>query len=199
MNSFNVYGYRLKSTDVIAMKDITDFRDMIYLTGLSNTWWFKAYSIFFTRFNLKACCHYQSFPSKTWSKKTWSKSCVVTIKVFLMIGQRKGGNSMSTKSKMAPVNISQNDYLALSLCLLCITILRRRIRYRTRVGKRRTRYWFSYLYHNILLILYSILLIWPQPSQSILLSRHLSTLFYFWKPSCKFSFSRRFYHVFFVW
>ena len=48
-----------------------------------------------------------------------------TIKVFLMIGQRKGGNSMFTKSKMAPVNISQNDYLALSLCLLCITILRR--------------------------------------------------------------------------
>jgi hypothetical protein len=51
---------------------------------------------------------------------------------------------------MAPVNISQNDYLALSLCVLCITILRRRIRHRTRVGKRRTRYWFSYLYVNIL-------------------------------------------------
>ena len=63
---------------------------------------------------------------------------------------------MSTKSKMAPVFISQNDNLALSL--LCITILRRRIRHRTRVGKRRTRYLFSYLYHNILLILYSILL-----------------------------------------
>ena len=107
-------------------------------------------------------------------KKTWSRSCVVTIKVFLMIGQRKGGNSMYTKSKMAPVNISQNDYLALSLC---ITILRRRIRHRTRVGKRRTRYWFSYLYNNILLILYSILLIWPQPFQSILLSCHVSTLF----------------------
>ena len=133
-------------------------------------------------FSLKACCHYQSFPSKTWSKKTltkktWSKSCVVTIEVFLMIGQRKGGNSMFTKSKMVPVNISQNDYLALSLCLLCITILRRRIIHRTRVEKRQTRYWFSYLYHNILLILYSILLIWPQPFQSILLSRHLSTLF----------------------
>jgi hypothetical protein len=125
------------------------------------------------RQGLKACCNYQSFPSKT-----WSKLCVVTIKVFLMIGQRKGRNSMFTKSKMAPVNISQNDYLALSLCLLCITILRRRIRHRTRVGKRQTRYWFSHdLYHNILLILYSILLIWPQPFQSILLSRHLSTLF----------------------
>ena len=62
-----------------------------------------------------------------------------------MIGQRKGGNSMFTKSKMAPVNISQNDYLALSLCFLCITILRRRIRHHTRVRKRRTRYWFSYL------------------------------------------------------
>ena len=99
---------------------------------------------------------------------------------------------MYTKSKMAPVNISQNDYLALSLCLLCITILRRRIKHRTRVGKRQTRYWFSYLYHNILLILYSILLSWPQPFQSILLSRHLSTLFQFWKPSCKFSFPRCF-------
>jgi hypothetical protein len=32
-----------------------------------------------------------------------------------MIGQRKGGNSMLAKSKMAPVNISQNDYLALSV------------------------------------------------------------------------------------
>ena len=131
---------------------------------------------------LKACCHYQSFSSNTWSKKsltkkTWSKSCVVTIKVFLVIGQSKGRNSMSTKSKMAPVNISQNDYIALSLCLLCITILRRRIRHRKRVGKRQTRYWFSYLYHNILLILYSILLIWSQPFQLILLSRHLSTLF----------------------
>ena len=78
-----------------------------------------------TQQTLKACCLYQSFPSKTWSKntltkRTWSKSCVVTIKVFLMIGQRKGGNSVSTKSKMAPVNISQNDYLALSLCLLCM-------------------------------------------------------------------------------
>ena len=53
-------------------------------------------------------------------------------------------------------------------CLLCITILRRRIRHRTRVSKRWTRYWFSYLYHNILLILYSILLTWPQPFQSFL-------------------------------
>ena len=44
--------------------------------------------------------------------------------------------------------------------------------------KMRTRCWFSYLYHSILLILYSILLIWLQPFQSILLSRHLSTLFF---------------------
>jgi len=96
----------------------------------------------------KACCHYQSFPSKTWSKKTltkttWSKSCVVTIKAFLMIGQRNGGNSMFTKSKMAPVNISQNDYLALSLYVFCV------LPFwggeldipQIWVGKRRTRYW----------------------------------------------------------
>ena len=142
--------------------------------------------------------HKQTWSKKTLTKKIWSKSCVVTIKVCLMIGQRKGRNSMSTKSKMASVNISQNDYLALSLCLLCITILRRRIRHRKRVGKRHTRYWFSYLYHTILLILYSILLIWSQPFQLILLSRHLSSRFKFWKPSYKFSLSRRFYHVFFV-
>jgi hypothetical protein len=35
MNSFNVYGYRLKSTDIVAMKDITDFKDIRDLTGLS--------------------------------------------------------------------------------------------------------------------------------------------------------------------
>ena len=73
-----------------------------------------------------------------------------------MIGQRKGGNSMFTKSKMAPVNISQNDYLALSLCLLCITILRRRIRHRTRVGEKAdkilvllslSQYSFDFIFH----------------------------------------------------
>ena len=73
-----------------------------------------------------------------------------------MIGQRKGGNSVSTKSKIAPVNISQNDYLALSLCLLCITILRRRIRHRTRVGKNAdkilvllslSQYSFDFIFH----------------------------------------------------
>ena len=38
MNSFNVYGYRLKSTDIVAMKDIlTDFKDIRHPTGLSNT------------------------------------------------------------------------------------------------------------------------------------------------------------------
>ena len=52
MNSFNVYSYRLKSTDIVVMKDITDFKDIRHLTGLSNTWWFKAYSILFTCFNL---------------------------------------------------------------------------------------------------------------------------------------------------
>jgi hypothetical protein len=52
MNSFNVYGYHLNSTDIVAMKDITDFKDIRHLTGLSNTWWFKAYSILFTCFNL---------------------------------------------------------------------------------------------------------------------------------------------------
>ena len=43
---------------------------------------------------------------------------------------------MFAKSKMAPVNISQNDYLAVSLFLLCISILRRRIRHRKTVGKK---------------------------------------------------------------
>jgi hypothetical protein len=53
MNSFNVYGYRLKSTDIVAMKDIlTDFKDIRHQTDLSNTWWFKAYHILFACFNL---------------------------------------------------------------------------------------------------------------------------------------------------
>jgi hypothetical protein len=52
MNSFNVYGYRLKSTDIVVMKDITDFKDIRHQTGLSNTWWFKTYNILFTPFNL---------------------------------------------------------------------------------------------------------------------------------------------------
>jgi hypothetical protein len=36
MNSFNVYGYRLKSTDMVAIKEITNFKDIRHLTGLSN-------------------------------------------------------------------------------------------------------------------------------------------------------------------
>jgi hypothetical protein len=36
-------------TDIVAMKDITDFKDIRHPTGLSNT---KVYSILFTRFNL---------------------------------------------------------------------------------------------------------------------------------------------------
>ena len=37
MNSFNIYGYRLKSTDIVLMKDIADFKDIRNQTGLSNT------------------------------------------------------------------------------------------------------------------------------------------------------------------
>ena len=37
INSFNVYGYSLKSNDIVAMKDITDFKDIRHQTGLSNT------------------------------------------------------------------------------------------------------------------------------------------------------------------
>ena len=63
---------------------------------------------------------------------------------------------MSTKSKMAPVNISQNDYLDLSLCLLCTTILRRRIRHRTTSRKKAdkilvllslSQYSFDFIFH----------------------------------------------------
>jgi hypothetical protein len=35
MNSFNVYRYRLKSTDIDAMKDITDFKDIILVKDIS--------------------------------------------------------------------------------------------------------------------------------------------------------------------
>jgi len=34
MDSFNFYGYRLKSTDIIAMKDITDLKDIRHQTSL---------------------------------------------------------------------------------------------------------------------------------------------------------------------
>ena len=40
---------------------------------------------------------------------------------------------------MAP--FSQDDYIAFSLCLLCISILRRRMRNRARQGRRWTRDW----------------------------------------------------------
>jgi len=39
MNSFNAYGYRLKSTDIFAMKDITDLKtsDMKDITDLKTS------------------------------------------------------------------------------------------------------------------------------------------------------------------
>ena len=47
--------------------------------------------------NVKARCHYQSFPSKTLSKKTWTK-CLLSLSKFLdHLCQRIGGKSCKHK------------------------------------------------------------------------------------------------------
>jgi hypothetical protein len=96
--------------------------------------------------------HQRNFDSdNTWRRPSflgqsfWWKTLIVTTGLYLIARLTASEICVHCKfiienGKMAPVNISQNDYLVLSLCLLCITILRRRIRHRTRVGKRRTRY-----------------------------------------------------------
>ena len=66
MNSFNVYRYRLKSTDIVVMKDITDFKDIrqVYLTpdDLKHTSSFSHISIL-AQF-LPGCNVYSHFASR---------------------------------------------------------------------------------------------------------------------------------------
>ena len=99
---------------------------------------------------------------------------------------------------MAPVNISQNDYLALSLSFVYYHFEEANQtshKSRKKVDKilvllSLSQYSFDFIFHiTDLASTISIL---------SFLSCHLSTLFQFWKPSCKFSFSRHFYHVLFV-
>ena len=70
---------------------------------------------------------------------------VVTIKVFLIIFVKElevriGGKSCK-HDKMAPT-LTNYEYIAVTLCLMSIAILRRRLRDRARVGRRATRSWF---------------------------------------------------------
>ena len=97
MNSFNVYGYLLKSTDIVAMKDITDFKDtdikQVYRTpdDLKHTTSFSPVSIlarFLSWYNvychLASRCH-SSHVSKNWLKtgslKRKSGDCKHNFKV----------------------------------------------------------------------------------------------------------------------
>ena len=91
---------------------------------------------------------YQSFPSKTLSKKTWTKKtwtkCLLSLSSFLIIfvkelEGRTGGKSCK-HAKMAPT-LTKYENIAVTLCLMSIAILRRRLRDRARVRRRTTRSW----------------------------------------------------------
>jgi hypothetical protein len=87
---------------------------------------------------IKARCHYQSFPSKTLSKKTWTKCLLSLSKFFEHLCQRIGGKSCKHE-KMAPT-LTNYENIAVTLCLMSIAILRRRLQGRARV-RRATRSW----------------------------------------------------------
>jgi hypothetical protein len=87
---------------------------------------------------LKARCHYQSFPSKTLSKKTWTKCLLSLSKFFDHLCQRIGGKSCKHE-KMAST-LTNYENIAVTLCLMSIAILRR-LRDRARVRRRATRSW----------------------------------------------------------
>ena len=88
--------------------------------------------------SLKARCHYQSFPSKTLSKKTWTKCLLSLSKFFDHLCQRIGGKSCKHE-KMAST-LTNYENIAVTLCLMSIAILRR-LRDRARVRRRATRSW----------------------------------------------------------
>ena len=88
---------------------------------------------------VKARCHYQSFPSKTLSKKTWTKCLLSLSKFFDHLCQRIGEKSCQHE-KMAPT-LTNYENIAVTLCLMSIAILRRRLRDRARVRRRATRSW----------------------------------------------------------
>jgi hypothetical protein len=88
---------------------------------------------------IKARCHYQSFPSKNLSKKTWTK-CLLSLSKFVdHLCQRIGGKSCK-HGKMAPT-LTNYENIAVTLCLMSIAILRRRLQDRARVRRRATRSW----------------------------------------------------------
>jgi hypothetical protein len=76
---------------------------------------------------------------KTWTKKTWTKCLLSLSKLFDHLCQRIGGKSCKHE-KMAPT-LTNYENIAVTLCLMCIAILRRRLRDRARVSRRETRSW----------------------------------------------------------
>ena len=93
---------------------------------------------------VKARCHYQSFPSKTlskktWTNKTWTKCLLALSKCFDHLCQRIGGKSCKHET-MAPT-LTNYENIVITLCLMSIVILRRRLRDRARGRRRATRSW----------------------------------------------------------
>ena len=87
-------------------------------------------------FRIKARCHYQSFPSKTLSKKTYC----CHYQSFLIIFVKKIGGKNCKHEKMTPT-LTNYENIAVTLCLKSIAILRRRLRDHARVRRRATRSW----------------------------------------------------------
>ena len=111
MISFNVCGYRLKSTNIVAMEDITDFKDIRDLTGLSNTRWIKAYIILFTRFNLS--------PVLALMQCILSLSVTITLKSCLY---KTGWRRVSWKETevMISITLKLNNFRGISVSIfLC--------------------------------------------------------------------------------
>ena len=73
------------------------------------------------------------------SNKTWTKCLLSLSKFFDHLCQRIGGKSCKHE-KMAPT-LTNYENIAVTLCLMSIAILRRRLRDRARVRRRATRSW----------------------------------------------------------
>jgi hypothetical protein len=89
--------------------------------------------------NIKINYVLSNFPSKTLSKKTWTKCLLSLSKFFDHLCQRIGGKSCKHE-KMAPT-LTKYENIAVTLYLMSIAFLRRKLRDRARVRRRATRSW----------------------------------------------------------
>ena len=80
---------------------------------------------------------------KTWTKKTWTK-CLLSLSSFLIsfVKELEGriGEKSCKHEQMAPTRTNY-EHIAVTLCLMSIAILRRRLRDCARVRRRATRSW----------------------------------------------------------